>query len=179
MGNGNYNIINNLNNPISFLNTMKKNRNNNSRNKTFMLETNIIDLTDKKSENYLMNKRNIKKSNKIESCEISLKDNSKINSKPLLKTNKNYKNKFQSENTYSYIIDNLNNNDIFMSKCYCYNKKRKRNNILLNESMNIISEKLDIFNIFRNMCIIENIYNNSKYDSGIIQMSEECTNSLS
>ena len=45
--------------------------------------------------------------------------------------------------------------------------------------MNIISEKLDIFNIFRNMCIIENINNNSKYDSGIIQMSEECTNSLS
>ena len=60
-----------------------------------------------------------------------------------------------------------------MSKCYCKNKKRKINNILLNESMNIISEKLDIFNIFRNMCLIENINKNLKYDLGIIQISKE------
>ena len=179
VGNGNINIIKNMNNSITFLNTIKKNRNNSGRNKTFIMETNIIDLNDKKSGNYLMHKRNIKKEDKMESCEISLKDNSKNSSKNLFETNKNYKNKFRPKNKYSYIIDNLNFNDIFMSKCYYFNRKRKIKNILLNEGMNIISEKLDIFNIFRNMCLIENINNNSKYDFGIFQMSEECTNSLS
>ena len=117
MGNGNINIIKNMNNPITFLNTIKKSRNNCGRNKTFMMETNIIDLNDKKSENYLMHKRNINKIDKIESCRHSLKDNSKTNSKSLLEINKNYKNKILPENKYSYIIDNLNYNDIFMSKC--------------------------------------------------------------
>ena len=65
--------------------------------------------------------------------------------------------------------------DIFISAFYCCCKKKKRNvyRILINESMNLVMEKLDIFNIFRNICLTE-YYNyelNNKLD--IIKMSEE------
>ena len=125
VGNGNNNILKNMNNTITILNTIKKKNNNFGRNKTFMIETNIVDLNDKKSENYLMNKSNTKKVNKTEICEINLKDNSKTNLKQLLETNKNYKNKIRSGNKYSYIIDYLNYNDVFMSKCFAITKKEK------------------------------------------------------
>ena len=70
---------------------------------------------------------------------------------------------------------------IFISAFYCCCKKKKRNvyRILINESMNLVMEKLDIFNIFRNICLTE-YYNyelNNKLD--IIKMSEESSKSLS
>ena len=61
----------------------------------------------------------------------------------------------------------------------CCRFKRKRRNVyklLLNETMNIIMEKLDIFNLFRDLCTIET----SKDDcnSRIIKMSKECSKHL-
>ena len=46
--------------------------------------------------------------------------------------------------------------------------------------MNIITEKLDIFNLFRDLYSIENSKrnNNSSNNLGIIRMSEECSNHL-
>ena len=71
--------------------------------------------------------------------------------------------------------------DIFISIFYCC-KKKKRNvyKIIVNESMNVVMEKLDIFNIFRNICSIEYSnydINNNNFD--IIKMSEECSKILS
>ena len=52
--------------------------------------------------------------------------------------------------------------------------------ILINESMNIIMEKLDILNIFRNLCAIENNFNkcnnNNKHN---FKMSEKLAIDLS
>ena len=65
--------------------------------------------------------------------------------------------------------------------CYCCRNKRKKvYKILLNESMKVIIEKLDISNIFRNICSIECYSNNevNKY-LNIINMSNKCTKDLS
>jgi len=45
--------------------------------------------------------------------------------------------------------------------------------------MNIITEKLDILNLFRNICTIENFKNDYDYNIGVFKMSEECSNDLS
>ena len=77
------------------------------------------------------------------------------------------------------IIDNFNSIDMLLSLCACF--KRKRGNlykILFNETMNVIKEKLDIFNIFRNLCLIENKKNDLYNNLATIKMSEECSNLL-
>ena len=57
-------------------------------------------------------------------------------------------------------------------------KKKNVYKLLLNETMNVIREKLDIFNLFRDLCSIENSKNNFKNKPEIIKMSKECSNDL-
>ena len=57
-------------------------------------------------------------------------------------------------------------------------KRRKVYNLLVNESMNVVQEKLDIFNIFRNICLIENSNNFLNDNSDKIKMSEEISKKL-
>ena len=61
----------------------------------------------------------------------------------------------------------LNQFLIHLSFC-CVRKKANINNILLNEGMNIVSEKLDIFNIFkiinRNEKTLKNLKNYEKIE---------------
>ncbi len=115
---------------------------------------------------------------KFESIKGVYKDINKNSSEPLSNITKN--NKTDRENENNWIIENMTLKDIFISIFYCC-KKKKRNvyKILVNESMNVVMEKLDIFNIFRNICLTE-YYNyelNNKLD--IIKMSEESSKSLS
>ena len=90
-------------------------------------------------------------------------------------------NKIGTENANNWIIENISLTDIFISMFYCCCKKNKRNayKILTNETMNIVSEKLDIFNIFRNICSIEYMNNNRNNILDTIKMTEECSNDLS
>ena len=53
--------------------------------------------------------------------------------------------------------------------CCCSEKKKYAHKILVEESMNIIMEKLDILNIFRNLCSIESNYNNFNNNRNIIK----------
>ena len=80
-------------------------------------------------------------------------------------------------NEKDWLIDKINLKETLMSIC-CRFKRKRRNvyKLLLNETMNIIMEKLDIFNLFRDLCTIET----SKDDcnSRIIKMSKECSNRL-
>ena len=78
-------------------------------------------------------------------------------------------------NENDWIITNISLKDLFISRFHC-GKKKKRNvyNLLLNESMEVMMEKLDIFNIFRNICSIE--YANKNLE--IIKMSKECSKDL-
>ena len=116
---------------------------------------------------------------KFESIKDVYKDINKNSSEPLSNITKN--NKTDKENENNWIIENMTLKDIFISIFYCC-KKKKRNvyKILVNESMNVVMEKLDIFNIFRNICSIEYSnydINNNNFD--IIKMSEECSKILS
>ena len=86
-----------------------------------------------------------------------------------------------NNNEKDCIINKINVTDTLISICICF--KRKKGNLyklLLNETMNIITEKLDIFNLFRDLYSIENSKhnNNSSNNLGIIRMSEECSNHL-
>ena len=90
-------------------------------------------------------------------------------------------NKIGTENANNWIIENISLTDIFISMFYCCCKKNKRNayKILINESMNVVTEKLDIFNIFRNICSIEYINYDRNNNLDTIKMSEECSKDLS
>ena len=90
-------------------------------------------------------------------------------------------NKIGTENANNWIIENISLTVIFISMFYCCCKKNKRNayKILLNESMNVVTEKLDIFNIFRNICSIEYINYDRNNNLDTIKMSEECSKDLS
>ena len=79
----------------------------------------------------------------------------------------------------NYIINKIDLKLLLIPLCLCPLKKRKNvNKILLNESMNIIIKKLDIFNIFINICLFEytNTYLN-KIEK--IKMSQEGSKYLS
>ena len=174
----------NINDKITSSYVIKKdNINNTAMNGTINLDF------DKKSENYIIKKKRIfnrlRKNKKIETEDInsaknSLKDNNKNKSESLLNINKKSQNKIINENVNNFWkIDQIKLKDLLIPKCHCFVGKRNNiNKILMNEAMNIISEKLDILNIFRNMCSLENLDNNYKYDLGAFQMSEECSNYL-
>ena len=110
----------------------------------------------------------------INSKENNSKYNNKNKSESILHLNKKDKTEISLENEEILNIENnINCKYLLFSLCNCCTKKRRNiYNIFINKSMNIISEKLDIVNIFRNMYLIENINNNSKYYLDIIQTKE-------
>ena len=99
------------------------------------------------------------------------------NSTQLLSNNKKaYKADKDNENIM--IIRKIKLKDLFCSIFCCGIKKRKVYNLLVNESMDVVQEKLDIFNIFRNICLIENSNNCLNDNSDTIKMSEELSKKL-
>ena len=76
------------------------------------------------------------------------------------------------------IIRKIELKDLFFSIFCCGIKRRKVYNLLVNESMNVLQEKLDILNIFRNICLIENSNNYLNDNSDTIKMSEELSKKL-
>ena len=55
----------------------------------------------------------------------------------------------------------------------CVRRRKIIQNVLLDEGMNIISNKLDIFNIFDSLCMEEKI-NEKLWKHECIEMSDEC-----
>ena len=77
------------------------------------------------------------------------------------------------------IINDVHLNNFLVHICFCCIRKRNNlQNILLDESMNLLSEKLDIINIFKMMCLGEEVKQKYKFDKSMIHMSNECINSL-
>ena len=56
---------------------------------------------------------------------------------------------------------------------FCTRKRKKISNILIDEGMQMFSEKLDIINIFNQLMKIEN-YDNLNNELKPIEMSDEC-----
>ena len=71
--------------------------------------------------------------------------------------------------------------DSFISPLFCFCKKHKRyaNKILINESMKLISEKLDVINIFQKLWLNEYFYYEPTKNMELIKMSKECSKDLS
>ena len=90
-------------------------------------------------------------------------------------------NKTDRRNAKNWIIENINLSDIFISVFYRCCKKNRRNvyKILINESMNVVTEKLDILNIFRNISSIEYINYDRNNNLDTIKMTEESSQDLS
>ena len=91
-------------------------------------------------------------------------------------------NKNDQTNNNIGIITKMSLKEILLSMCACGKRNRKKiYSILINESMNIIMNKLDIINIFRNICSIEHSNNdlNLNKNSDMINMSKRCISDLS
>ena len=78
----------------------------------------------------------------------------------------------------NYIIDNIKFSNLLFSLCSCKSIKRKNlDKILLDEAMNIVGEKLDIFYIFGSLFSIKK-ENYNMNNQKTINMSKECTEKL-
>ena len=150
----------------------------------------IKNINDKNSENYLIQKKNILETqfdkNEIEpdinNNELNKNDIINKNGEKVLTnfTSTKKLNFFQGNDNKKYwIIDIINLKDLFISICFCFSRKRKNiYKLLLNETKEIITEKFDILNIFRDLCSIEDIKKYSEYNFKSIKMSDECINNL-
>ena len=144
----------------------ESNANNNSEAKLndkqkIILEEN----TNKNEKNKRKRKNSIKRSNSDKSLKL-------VNMKRRLSR------KFSKENNKFFInhVD-MNYFCVHFGFC-CMRSKKNMQNILMDEAMNLVTEKLDIINIFRTMCLNEEIQFKYEFNIDIIQMSEDCVNAL-
>jgi hypothetical protein len=77
------------------------------------------------------------------------------------------------------IINKIETNIFCTYFCFCFVRKRENfGNALLDEAMNIITEKLDIYNMFRNFYFIDELKTNWNYEYKDFEMSDECKSKL-
>ena len=77
------------------------------------------------------------------------------------------------------LIKKLDTNVFCTYFCFCCSRKRENfGNALLDEAMGIITEKLDIYNIFRNMYYIDDVKIKSNYEYEDFEISDECKGKL-
>ena len=150
-------------------------------------ETIVNELSkDKNREDYLFNKNNIletasfKNENRRESIRSNnkfFKDKTKSNAS-FSHLNQRLKSNFFNIYDKNYIIDNIKISNLLFSLCSCNSIKRKNlDKILLDEAMNIVGEKLDIFYIFESLFSIKK-ENDKMNNQNTINMSKECTKKL-
>ena len=165
----------------------KKNKN---KKKVMIVNTEIKYINNKNSEEkYLAKNKNkvdvssFKKETKIKNIDIQSVKSSydDINKNDLESIyNMSKKSKNSTDNTNNWIIEEISLKDLLISVFYCCGKKRRKMyNMLLNEGMKVIIEKLDISNIFKNIYSIECSNNDFCKSMNIIKMSGECVKALS
>ena len=171
---------------ISQINQQELPLDNNSRKRKILIEDiSNREINDKNSEIILVNKykrRNSMETNpyKIEneiqnfenqSVKNNLKDlyikepNMKINLDTIKQRD------FIKEKDNNQLINYIKLNNHLIHLFFCF--KRNKNNILIDEAMNIISEKLDILNLFRNLSLQENFSKKFGNEHEAINMSED------
>ena len=118
--------------------------------------------------------------NNIDLEDIKDTDNNKeINNNEVSNINNRINNEVISNNSDGNLINEIHLNKILVHIGFCCIRSRNNlNNILLDESKNLLSEKLDIINIFKMMCLGEEVRDKFKLNNERIQMSNECQTSL-
>ena len=77
------------------------------------------------------------------------------------------------------IIHKIENNKFCTYFCFlCVRKRKNIQNVLLDEGMKIITEKLDLMNIFKKIYRDEKLQEKENISNVIIEMSEECKKNL-
>ena len=77
------------------------------------------------------------------------------------------------------IINKIKMNLLCIYFCFCIVRKRENlGNAVLDEAMNIITDKLDIYNMFRNFYFIDEFKENNNYEYKDFEMSDECKSKL-
>ena len=118
-------------------------------------------------------KSNSKKLNASKNIIVNILKNNAEKKEYFYKKNTNNQ-EDNNENTKENIINKIKINRVCIYLCFCFTRKKKMvQNFLLDEGMNIISEKLDIFNIFKKMYKYEESVE-KEMNSKIIEMSNEC-----
>ena len=136
---------------------------------------------DKHHTNLLTSKTNLKNIDK----EISVKNKIVDSHNERLEntTNINNNNNNYNNNTPSHSEDQQDQNNNYLNKVrlnracvyllFCYARRRKIiDNVLIDEGMDFISKRLDIFNLFETIYKVE--LRNEKLNNKIISMSDEC-----
>ena len=149
-----------------------KNTDNSLVNKKKIKKRNLMDSNSYKSENENENFEIQSFSNNLKTCNmkesninINLK---KMNQSDLYNVKKN-----------NQIVNSIKSYNYLVHLCFCFVIKTKnKNNVLLNEAMNLISEKLDILYLFRCVSLQENFQRKLGCELEMIKMSEECIKSL-
>ena len=134
----------------------------------------------RKNNKYINNKNSLNNLLKFDLTEKKLKEekNDKINSEILY--TETIINKNDKDNN-DRIITKIDLKNLLFSSCSCGKQKRKKiYRILVDEIMNIISNTLDIINIFRNIYSVERSNNDLSINKNqeTIQMSNKCINDL-
>ena len=154
------------------------------------MDDNIREITSNDSKNSSTRKKNLLENQIYQNdIEIDKKANKELYKKDIIySNNKKLADIFstakktislRNNNKNEYLIDIINLKDLFISIRFCFSRKRKNiYKILLNETKEIVTEKLDIFNIFRDLCSIEDIKKNSDDNIININMSDNCSNYL-
>ena len=125
---------------------------------------------------FINKKRKQKRSiNKIESDKsIVLYNSKKSNDINIIKEKENNKN-IDSKINDEYIINDIPLNQLYVHLGFCCLRcKKDLSNILLDESQFLLAEKLDIINIFKNICLTEEIQNKYELKNDNIYMSDKC-----
>ena len=160
-----------------------------NRKKNMSINEDVKNINSRNSENFLIKKNNIlkyyDKEEKINENNLNNLNKINDNNKSLTiynysNTNRKNLNNITASSCKNITIDKIDLKTLLMAKFFCL-KKSKKNiyKILLNETMDIISKKLDIYNIFRMLFIIEENTNNLENISNIIKMSKDASNELS
>lgn len=157
------------------------------------LKTSIMKVGSK-DINLRNSKKDIKSSkvNKMYSNEFDI-NSCNINSKEIMKTSKDKEKEIEKDkqkeietikepvtgNVKRGIIKRIKVNKFYATLCFLCAKKRKNiQNILLNEGMKIIIEKLDIINVFKKIYRDEIVQSKIETKDELIEMSDECKKNI-
>jgi hypothetical protein len=139
----------------------------------------VINSSKRKNGNTLM----IEKSEN-ENSKNNIIQNNEFNSRIYYKSDKNvcsfmnYKEEIENESPKRKLISEIKINRACLYICFFYVRRRKNlQNILLNEGMKLIIEKLDLLNLFRTIYRDEKIHLKIKNED-LINMSKMCKKNL-
>ena len=156
-------------------------------NKLILNNNNIEEINSKFSLNNLIKTKFITEIQTYRNDIKILKNNKKFHNNDFENLNKEKKrsgflgskrnNFFINNHKKDLLIDIISLEDLFASICFCYPRKIKNiYKMLLKETMEIVTEKFDILNIFRDLCLIGDMRKYSNHNIENIKMSDKCSN---